>query len=105
MLTSGKTREAFDLSKEPDNVRARYGPTRFGQSCLLARRLMFGVGVNSNAGPRLSVCTCIHSAPIRLHVGVIGREVVDESGVDDAVAGTSTGHEAIKVGKLSAALT
>ena len=33
-------REAFDLSKEPQKVRERYGMTRFGQSCLLARRLI-----------------------------------------------------------------
>ncbi len=31
--------EAFDLSKEPTEVRERYGDDRFGQGCLLARRL------------------------------------------------------------------
>jgi uncharacterized protein (DUF1501 family) len=31
--------EAFDLRKEPAAVRALYGETTFGQSCLLARRL------------------------------------------------------------------
>jgi hypothetical protein len=31
--------EAFDLSREPESVRALYGPSVFGQSCLLARRL------------------------------------------------------------------
>ncbi|MDE0860752.1 MAG: DUF1501 domain-containing protein [Akkermansiaceae bacterium] len=31
--------EAFDVSREPDAVRDRYGRTSFGQSCLLARRL------------------------------------------------------------------
>jgi len=31
--------EAFDVSHEPDSVRAAYGGTPFGQSCLLARRL------------------------------------------------------------------
>lgn len=40
LMTSTKAREAFDLSKEPQAVRARYGMTRFGQSCLLARRLV-----------------------------------------------------------------
>lgn len=40
LMTSSKAREAFDLAKEPDNVRDRYGRTRFGQSCLLARRLV-----------------------------------------------------------------
>ncbi len=31
---------AFDLAKEPEKVRERYGMTRFGQCCLLARRLV-----------------------------------------------------------------
>jgi len=31
--------EAFDLSREPQKVRAAYGGSEFGQSCLLARRL------------------------------------------------------------------
>jgi uncharacterized protein (DUF1501 family) len=40
LMTSEKAREAFDLSKEPQKVRERYGMTRFGQCCLLARRLV-----------------------------------------------------------------
>jgi len=40
MLTSSRTRQAFDLSKEPDPVRDRYGRTTGGQSLLLARRLV-----------------------------------------------------------------
>ena len=40
LMTSVKAREAFDLSKEPEKVRERYGMTRFGQCCLLARRLI-----------------------------------------------------------------
>jgi uncharacterized protein (DUF1501 family) len=40
LMTSTKAREAFDLTKEPEKVRQRYGMTRFGQSCLLARRLI-----------------------------------------------------------------
>jgi hypothetical protein len=40
LMTSVKARDAFDLSKEPPAVRERYGMTRFGQSCLLARRLI-----------------------------------------------------------------
>ena len=42
LMTSTAAREAFDLSKEPTEVRERYGMTRFGQSCLLARRLIEG---------------------------------------------------------------
>ena len=40
LMTSAQAREAFDLSKEPASVRDRYGRTRFGQCCLLARRLV-----------------------------------------------------------------
>jgi Protein of unknown function (DUF1501) len=40
LVLSGKAREAFDLSKEPDKVRERYGRTTFGQGALLARRLV-----------------------------------------------------------------
>src|SRR5258705_11380721 len=40
LMTSEKAREAFDLVKEPQKVRERYGLTRFGQCCLLARRLV-----------------------------------------------------------------
>ena len=40
LMTSPLAREAFDLSKEPTAVRERYGMNRFGQCCLLARRLV-----------------------------------------------------------------
>jgi len=40
LMTSPQARDAFDLSKEPDKVRQRYGMHRFGQCCLLARRLI-----------------------------------------------------------------
>src|SRR5690606_26714355 len=40
MLHSEKLRAAFDLSREPDKVRDAYGRTAYGQSCLLARRLV-----------------------------------------------------------------
>jgi hypothetical protein len=40
LMTSAKMREAFDLSKESDAMRDRYGRNRFGQSALLARRLI-----------------------------------------------------------------
>jgi hypothetical protein len=40
LMTSTQAREAFDLSKEPMAIRERYGMNRFGQCCLLARRLV-----------------------------------------------------------------
>ena len=40
LMSSPQAREAFALDKEPAAVRDRYGRTRFGQSCLMARRLI-----------------------------------------------------------------
>ena len=40
LLASSASRGAFDLSLETPETRARYGNTQFGQSCLLARRLI-----------------------------------------------------------------
>src|SRR5439155_17847388 len=40
MLTSSKTRTAFDLAKEPEKIRARYGRSLPGSSLLVARRLV-----------------------------------------------------------------
>jgi hypothetical protein len=40
LMSSPQAREAFALEKEPASNRDKYGRTRFGQSCLLARRLI-----------------------------------------------------------------
>ncbi len=40
LLTSPSSRKAFDLAGEPESIRREYGLTRFGQSCLLSRRLV-----------------------------------------------------------------
>jgi hypothetical protein len=40
LMSSQKARDAFELHREPDAVREKYGVNRFGQSCLLARRLV-----------------------------------------------------------------
>jgi len=40
MLQSPKVREAFDISREPEKLREQYGRTTYGQSLLLARRLV-----------------------------------------------------------------
>jgi hypothetical protein len=40
MLTSAGTMAMFDLGREKDALKDRYGRTRFGQSCLLGRRLV-----------------------------------------------------------------
>ncbi len=40
LMTSPQARRAFDLSEESPAVHERYGKNRFGQCCLLARRLV-----------------------------------------------------------------
>jgi uncharacterized protein (DUF1501 family) len=40
LISSGRAREAFSLSAESDATRDSYGRNTFGQSCLLARRLV-----------------------------------------------------------------
>jgi uncharacterized protein (DUF1501 family) len=40
LVISGRARSAFDLSQEPDALRDKYGRHTFGQSLLLARRLI-----------------------------------------------------------------
>ena len=53
MLSSGQLSQAFELTREADAVRDRYGRHSFGQSLLLARRLVkAGVPiVQANMGP------------------------------------------------------
>jgi hypothetical protein len=40
LITSPTAKRAFDLNQEPDSLREHYGRNTFGQSCLLARRLI-----------------------------------------------------------------
>jgi uncharacterized protein (DUF1501 family) len=40
ILRSPIVRKAFDIASEPEKLRDRYGRTTFGQTCLLARRLI-----------------------------------------------------------------
>ena len=40
LVISGKARDAFDLEKEPVELRDRYGRHTFGQSLIMARRLI-----------------------------------------------------------------
>lgn len=40
LVMSGRARNAFDLTQEPDKVRDRYGRHTFGQGLLLSRRLI-----------------------------------------------------------------
>src|SRR5207253_3621894 len=40
LLSSSAARSAFEIDGEPQRVRDSYGSTPFGQSCLMARRLV-----------------------------------------------------------------
>jgi len=40
MITAPETKQAFEIAEEDDKLRDAYGRNRFGQSCLLARRLI-----------------------------------------------------------------
>jgi hypothetical protein len=40
VITSSRAREAFDVNREPASYRDKFGKTAFGQSCLLATRLV-----------------------------------------------------------------
>lgn len=42
MITAKETKQAFEIDREDEQLRDRYGRTRFGQSLLLARRLIEG---------------------------------------------------------------
>src|SRR5207248_4642627 len=56
LLRSDRSRNAFNLDREPERVRERYGRSQFGQSVLLARRLVEAgvslVQVNWYRGPK-----------------------------------------------------
>ncbi len=40
LMSSPEAREAFDVTAEPEALRKKYGENKFGQSCLLARRML-----------------------------------------------------------------
>ena len=77
LISSGRARNAFDLTKESDATRDRYGRTTFGQSCLLARRLVeAGTRVVEVIWPKVANSDR-HSFDV--HVGLSGR-MKNESG-------------------------
>ena len=71
LIISGRARNAFNLKQETDATRDRYGRNTFGQSCLLARRLV-------EAGTRVVevVWTKLANSDnhsFDVHVGLSGR--------------------------------
>lgn len=72
LATSPKTREALDLRREKDAVRDRYGRHLFGQSALLARRLVEAgvrfVTVHYDACDGYSWDSHVHSHDVKNHL-------------------------------------
>src|SRR5437773_1225903 len=60
MILTPAVRDAFDLSKESDKMKERYGKDSTGQSCLLARRLV-------EAGSRFVTAAGYHSVSWDTH--------------------------------------
>lgn len=73
MMTSRRVAEAFDISREPAALRDRYGRHTFGQSALLARRLV-------EAGVTFVTVNCVpwdhHGTPPQLETEVGARMLI-----------------------------
>lgn len=75
-MMSGKEGEVFDLAKESDTIRDAYGRSKFGQGCLLARRLV-------EAGVRFVE---VRSSGWDMHTDLVGRMEEVTPAVDQAYA-------------------
>lgn len=71
MLLAPSVRKAFDLSSEPHALREKYGLTKIGQRCLLARRLVEAgarfVLVDYGYDPEYGNLWDNHNAPVQKH--------------------------------------
>jgi hypothetical protein len=61
-LILGDAGKVFDLTQEKNELRERYGRRSFGQSCLLARR-MVERGVHSSSSAGIWVCGSARTLP------------------------------------------
>jgi hypothetical protein len=92
MLTNPAVRNAFDLNRETATMRDRYGRTKIGQRCLLARRLVEAgarfVMVDYGYDPEYGNLWDNHNAPVQNHPPIM--EIVKRpwhlTGVDMACA-------------------
>jgi hypothetical protein len=93
MLTSPAVRHAFELGQEPEPVRERYGRTKIGQRCLLARRLVEAgaryVMVDYGYDPEFGNLWDNHCAPVQNqpHIGEMVKRPYHLAGTDRAFAG------------------
>ncbi len=71
MLLAPSVRRAFELGREPATLRERYGMTKIGQRCLLARRLVEAgarfVMVDYGYDPEFGNLWDNHNAPVQKH--------------------------------------
>jgi Protein of unknown function (DUF1501) len=92
MLLSPAVRSAFDLSREPDKVRDKYGKTKIGTRCLLARRLVEAgapfVMVDYGYDPEYGNLWDQHNAPGQNfpHVCEMAKRPYHLAGIDRAFA-------------------
>jgi hypothetical protein len=92
MLLSPNVRRAFDLGRESGRVREKYGQTKIGQRCLLARRLVEAgarfVLVDYGYDPEFGNLWDNHNAPVQNHPPLMKmvREPYHLAGTDRAFA-------------------
>src|SRR5262249_8713227 len=92
MLQSPSVRRAFELQQEPDAVRERYGKTKIGQRCLLARRLVEAgarfVMVDYGYDPEYGNLWDNHCVPIQKqpHICEMAKRPYHLAGMDRAFA-------------------
>ena len=94
-MTSTKAREAFDLDKETMKVRERYGKTKIGGRCLMARRLVEAGGQDAH---RCKNGIGLGTEPVEDLFAFAGRMLVVE--VTDVVSGIEKSAVAIGQSRL-----
>jgi len=96
MLLAPAVRRAFELGEEPDRVRERYGRTKVGTRCLLARRLVEAgarfVLVDYGYDPEYGNLWDNHNAPTQNfpHICEMAKRPSHLAGMDRAFAGLLT---------------
>jgi hypothetical protein len=96
MLLSPAVRQAFELSEEPDRLRERYGRTKIGTRCLLARRLVEAgarfVLIDYGYDPEYGNLWDNHNAPSQNfpHICEMAKRPYHLAGIDRAFAALLT---------------
>jgi hypothetical protein len=92
MLVSPAVRRSFDLGSEPLTTREKYGQTKIGQRCLLARRLVEAgapfVMVDYGYDPEYGNLWDNHAAPVQNqpHISIMAKRDFHLAGTDRAFA-------------------